>query len=362
MVAIAASVKAVRRRAGALKQASGALVILVAGDGDDVAVSRAALMQAGAPAALVAAAHEAVRAGHAGTLLPRHFRTSQPGTVTSSTRAGRHWCMPARPRPWSRRRTRRSAFATRSLWRWPAAHSSSSSHHVPWVCLAAGEGAYLRAPTDATAEVGAELSHRLGIAGIGAASMSTRRPRRECCPATTLCIRRAGGPAKAGALGPALAGTSRCSAAGQQGARAPLARQQLDRRERRWRARPELRPEHPRPESQLNQQRQREGARTRVCQEQAQFVRARRRASSRLATKSSPAAATTARDARAREGALGPHRNAATPPCLLRKPSEATAARACIPSTLSRALAGSVGCGATALAARHAGPSWLVCV
>ena len=68
-----AAVQAVSRavhsaRAVELNRSCAALAMLAAGDGEDAAARRAALVQAGAPAALVAAAHEAVRAGHAGVL------------------------------------------------------------------------------------------------------------------------------------------------------------------------------------------------------------------------------------------------------------------------------------------------------
>ncbi len=68
---VAAAHKAIRAGdAGALKNACAALSALAAGYGDEGAASRAALVQAGAPAALVAAAHEAIRAGEAGAWRP----------------------------------------------------------------------------------------------------------------------------------------------------------------------------------------------------------------------------------------------------------------------------------------------------
>jgi hypothetical protein len=71
MAAAAAAVEAVRRAVRAdqegvllLQEACGALAMLADGNGDDAAASRSAMVQAGAPAALVAAVYAAVRAGY----------------------------------------------------------------------------------------------------------------------------------------------------------------------------------------------------------------------------------------------------------------------------------------------------------
>jgi hypothetical protein len=112
---VAAAHEAVRaRHAGTLEKACGALAKLASGGalGNPFvpadAATKASLVQAGAAAALVAAAHEAVRArlaGPAGAPRAPCFGPVWPSGASrkAAPRSLRRWCRPARPRPWSRR-------------------------------------------------------------------------------------------------------------------------------------------------------------------------------------------------------------------------------------------------------------------